>query len=442
MHSKFLAIIFSAWLMSGASILAVPRDAVPADDDLKSIDNPGGGNIIYGSVPLVDHGQPSPQAALGQMLHNVSLHYGDRPQLGKLLQNHTGDVLAAFFNVTDKNAGGKQISGLVIVSVPQNGPGKAAVLTDDASRFPTTVTSMFRRLTAEVGPSSSVQNGQPAPGSGHAAALRATQFPDGSGVIGLPAGWNLTNAHGGDVAASGPQGEKLRFGIAISVLDPTNPQSRTLWRNPRMPAPGNFVGIPYGTDPAQAFKSASAQLFQKMRKEPPAINVTQVKEIPISGGGHAYWLGGDTDFHDGQGAMSMLVEVIMSQPMALGGWQMTVYEVLAPKSVFSAELPTLGAIFQSYQANGRVIQGQIQADMQRREQETKAFTARVQRDMDNSDRQTQAFCDLLLNQSVVRDTELNGHGRVSDGLADALVQSNPNRFEYVPPSQYIKGIDY
>jgi len=384
------------------------------------------------------------------MLHNVSLHYGDRPQLGRLLQDHSGAVLAAFFSVTSKNEGNKPIAGLVIVSVSQTGPARAAVLTDDANRFPTTLNSLFQRLKTEVnagaGVSPGAQEVQPAAepsgaASAPAAPLRQAAFPDGSGVIGLPAGWSVINAQKGDVAARGPRGEKLRFGIAISVLDPRNPQSRALMR-PGAPAPGAFLAIPYGTDPAVTYKMANAQIAEKMRKEPPAINVTAVKELPITGGGKSYLLGGDIDAHDGQGPMQMVVQMIISQPMALGGYQMTVFQVMIPQALAQEEKATVAAIFHSYQANGRVIQSEINSEMAQTKRMTDDFTANVRQRMDSSDRQTQAFCNLLLDQSVVRDTQYNAHGTFSDGLSDALVQSNPNRFEYVPPSQYVKGIDY
>jgi hypothetical protein len=31
---------------------------------------------------------------------------------------------------------------------------------------------------------------------------------------------------------------------------------------------------------------------------------------------------------------------------------------------------------------------------------------------------------------------------VSNDLADALIEANPNRFQEVSPSEYVKGIDY
>ena len=64
------------------------------------------------------------------------------------------------------------------------------------------------------------------------------------------------------------------------------------------------------------------------------------------------------------------------------------------------------------------------------------------RRQDAQDRQFQAFDNNLLDRTVIRDTDLNGHGTVSNDLADALVEANPNRFQEVPPSEYVKGIDY
>ena len=44
--------------------------------------------------------------------------------------------------------------------------------------------------------------------------------------------------------------------------------------------------------------------------------------------------------------------------------------------------------------------------------------------------------------TVVSDSALNGHGRVDDDVANALIAANPNRFQAVSSSNYIRGIDY
>jgi hypothetical protein len=49
---------------------------------------------------------------------------------------------------------------------------------------------------------------------------------------------------------------------------------------------------------------------------------------------------------------------------------------------------------------------------------------------------------ILRDQTVVVDTETGGHATTSNGLAGALIDSNPNRYQPVSPSGYISGIDY
>ena len=62
--------------------------------------------------------------------------------------------------------------------------------------------------------------------------------------------------------------------------------------------------------------------------------------------------------------------------------------------------------------------------------------------MDDSDRSTQGMSDMLREETVVVDTRTGEHARTSDDLAGALIDANPSRFQAVPQSGYIKGIDY
>ena len=49
---------------------------------------------------------------------------------------------------------------------------------------------------------------------------------------------------------------------------------------------------------------------------------------------------------------------------------------------------------------------------------------------------------MILDQTLVRDSDNRVQGTVSEDYADALVKSNPNRFQYVPTQDYLQGIDY
>jgi len=430
-----------------------------AEDALKTINNPGGGQIMYGPMGA----QLSVQAAMGYMLRQIHGRYGDRPQVGRLFQDLSGQSLAAFFSVTAKNSGGQRIAGLVMVSVPRGGQPSAAVLTDDAQRFPQTVNPMLQHLSAEWNSSpgpSKAPGGAPA-SAGVAASLQQVNFSDNSGSVGLPSGWQLTAGHMGAMEAQGPTGEKLLFGIYIPVMDPTNPQARPminmLTQGGRVPLPGLYVAIPYGTDPGRSFISAAAQLAQKQRCPAPTINITKVTDGPAQGRGVDKILQADLDAHDGKGLMALSVQLYIVPPIdASGNWGMAVYQASVPKPLFEQETPTLVAIAKSYKVNNQVVQGEVQQQIKMSNEFTSSVLARARSSQaafdqklahdraneDARDKSFQAFDNVLLDQSVVQDTYRNARGTISTDYADALVKSNPDRFQYVPTQDYLKGIDY
>jgi len=436
---------------------APARDSSGAQSGVKTIDNPSGGRIYLGALA----GQSTPQVAMGKTLHRVSILYGDRPQLGRLVQSPSGEILAGFFTVTAKKQDGKPMAGLALVYAPKTGDAKGAVLIDNADRFQSTVNSMFARLKQELGKAPATS---PAahPGSGVSATsaktaapskaaapvksapaqpLQRVLFPDGTGVISLPAGWQMLKANMGDVTASGAHGEMLRFGWTIPVIDPTNPQSRSLMPNSRGPAPRNFVAIPYGTEPAKAFSEAFTQLARKAGKQPPDIEISKVQDIPLQGG-KSYFFYGDMDFHDDKGKQYLVGQMINTMPLQMGTWQMTLFVLYGPELAMGEEGNTIAAIFPSWSRDNKRVNAMANADMQRTIAQTVENGHMVDRYNDDSDRSTAAWSDYLRDETVVVDTHTGGHARTSDDLAGALIDANPNRFEAVRESDYIKGIDY
>jgi hypothetical protein len=61
---------------------------------------------------------------------------------------------------------------------------------------------------------------------------------------------------------------------------------------------------------------------------------------------------------------------------------------------------------------------------------------------DTNSRNVQGFSNYLLDQSVVQDNQKNAHGTAWNSAADAMVKSNPNRFQIVNTPNYWKGVDY
>ncbi len=435
-----------------------------AGDGLKTINNPGGGQIVYGPMDA----QPSVQAAMGQMLHLVHGHYGERPQVGRLVQDRSGKSLAAFFNLTDHNFGRGKIGGLVMVYMQQGGKPMAAVLTDTFQRFPQTVNSMLQRLNSEW--NASLPAGQNsgrgssssgAGGSAAAAPLNQVSFPDGSGSVGLPAGWQLTAARGGACQAQGPNGEKLSFGMRLAAIDTSNPQVRQRvsmeTQGGRNPLPGSYVVIPYNMDVGQAYISAIQQMAQKQRRQPPSLQITKVTQAPSQAGASVYILEADLDAHDGLGIVSLIAQIYRTAPFdAQGNWAMTVYGASIPKPLVSSESATVAAIFKSYKLNEKVVVGQIQnqivasqaytdAVLARAKASQNAFDQKLANDRANQDARdkvNQGFANILLDQTVVRDADNHVRGTIPNDYADALVKADPNRFQYVPTQDYLKGIDY
>jgi hypothetical protein len=444
-------------LWTGMSVAQAPaQGSGGALSGVRTIAVPNGGTIYLGVMA----GQPTPEDGMGKVMQRVTALCGDRPQLGKLDKNTSGEILAGFFTVTGKNLDGKPMEGLAIVYAPKSGTAGGAVLMDTADRFPKSVNSMFARLKQELGappsssgaPSSAGGSGTPVKAGSSAATaapvksgppqpLQPFVFPDGTGVIGLPAGWQPGNTAKGDVSATGPHGEKLRFGWTLAIIDPTNPQSRALMGNSRGAAPGNFVAIPYGTDPANAYKAAFTQLAQKARKQPPAIDIAKVQDMPMQGGKN-YMLYGHMDFHDNLGKQYLVAQMINTMPQPMGTWQMTLHVMYGPEQAMAAEAGTISEIFPSYNRDNNRLNVIVNTEMQQSIAITNNALQTIAQYNDSADRMTAGMSNMLRDQTVVVDTRTGGHATTSDDLAGALINANPSRFQSVSTSGYIPGIDY
>jgi hypothetical protein len=175
----------------------------------------------------------------------------------------------------------------------------------------------------------------------------------------------------------------------------------------------------------------------------PTYNFSTVKDVSGGHGGRAFAMVGDADFHDGKGQMHAWVQMgISAPPLTAGAYLLTISEVVVPESRANAEAATVAKMFGSYKVNVGAAVKQVNADtamMQRTFVESMHEAVALN---DSAERMTAGMSDYLRDDTVVRDNLLNGHARVSDDLADGLVEADPNRFEKVPLSDYVKGIDY
>lgn len=442
-------------LLCAATFIAPTRAADNAA--LKTIDYPGGGQILYGPLP----DQSSLKDAMVAMLRNIHGHFGDRPQIGNLFQTHGSDSLATFFTVTAKNQGGKHIAGMVIIVMPSGSKAAAGVIYDDANQFSKTLNPMMKKLN-EVWHVDAPAGAQPAVGKGaQVQELHVTHFPDNSGTIGLPTGWKINSAGGGAVVVVGPNGEMVAVSLIHQMFDPSNPQGQNMIKyetqNGRRPLPPQFSVYPYGQDLVAAFMAYQTQAAQRGNAPVPTLSVTsKTNSAPNQYQAAGITVLGELDMHDGKGPLKSLILIGAMKRVGPAQWGMTVTRVSAPDKVATEEWPTLLAIANSENQNSAVIQAQTQraidqihavgaaakARSDAQHAANDAHNASVEAQWDSNARMSKSFQEYTLDQSVIVDKNTGEHATAWNQTADLLVKADPNRFQYVPNKDLLKGIDY
>jgi hypothetical protein len=418
-----------------------------AQDGLKVIDNPGGGQVIYG--PVVN--QTTPQGAMIAVLRYLHTRFGDRPQVGKVFQARDGQSFGAFFLVNAKSQlANRPLAGLILISMPHGAQPAAAILYDDSGRFAKTEPILFSKLT-EAWKRDATQ-----PASANAAApdnvppLMHTRFPDGSGAVNLPAGWRVSFASHGSAKIDGPRGEAVLLSNTVGpIYDPGNPyvQSRMRYANPN----SHLFYCPTG-DALNTYLCALRHVapefsFQLRNSRPIPPQRRAVQAVLIDA---------DIDRNDGKGQQSCELGLSITATTQMGDRTLGINGTCAPRDLAAQEQPTLKAIYDSYTMNDQVVSSEFAADQAR--SRAAGNNARIaanqahatedarstafQAHMDNIDRFSKSFQNYQLDQTELQDNNLNARGAVPNSLADALVKANPDRYQIVPTQDFLKGKDF
>ena len=136
-HKRY-AVPFIPWLLLAVGCASTPH----GQSALKTISGAQGGTLVYGLA----EGATTRAAALAGILRSVHDTCGEKPQVGKVFRVRGTNSDAVFFTVTDHSQGNRQAAGMVIAA--QTGPQtvEAAMVTDDASRFNSTVNPLLTQL--------------------------------------------------------------------------------------------------------------------------------------------------------------------------------------------------------------------------------------------------------------------------------------------------------
>jgi hypothetical protein len=428
---------------------------------LTTINPPEGGRIVYGQVG----GETTEAGAMAAVLRSLHQSHGERPQVGKLFQVRGTQSVAAFISVNMRNHGGGQTAGLIIVTKATTDHVEAALVSDDAARFPKTLGPMLKTLFAQWHPLEAARTA--GSGSGPPAPLHQVTLQDNSASVGLPDGWKLVPSMSmmGSVVALGPNGESAELGTPFLAEDTNNPRVQQTMQALRMGRLRNTVYAsatyyPYGGEMPRTFADLMTNLRRKAGLPPASYHFSNVSPVAAPQPERCVYMTGTSDLQDGKGPRELNAVFCTTPPTPMGLWGSVAFTTMAPMQVAATERSTLAAVLGSYRENtgvvdaqaariaapaiakiqaiGKAAQNQAIAAHQREEiQKSSVYTH-----WDNIDKRSQEFENYQLGYSVISDTEHTAHGTFWNEDADALVKNHPDRFEYVSAPDYWKGIDY
>ncbi len=460
----------STCLFLFALVLTFASSIASAQTPLRNIPGPQGGNIIFGTVD----GANTPPAAMGSILKHLHSQYGNRPEVGRVFKVRGTESDAVFFTLTPRSPSMVPVAGMLLVS---SAPGhvEAALLSDDAKRFGTSINPMLQALFSNWTPGGkslvvSNQNSRQTGGrsgdeeSGPAAALRPYRLQDGSAAVMLAEGWRVApQSGGGTILAQGPNGETLALGfpyLAYNTSDPRTQQMRNFAMSPagRNTSYARSLWAPYGADLGRTFAELNTQARRVSSPAVAPVQVTKVQNLRPDSQAHCAILSG-TAAGDSQ-ALEFEGTFCQSQPDSGGGFMNLANLAFAPPQFAARDRATLRAMLGSFQVNNAIVNAQAAAlakpTIDAIHEIGRQVTERIHesdRQMDERrssfehhndvmDRTSQGFSNYMLDQTVILDNQNNAHGTTWNSTAEALVKSDPKRFEYVDTPGYWKGIDY
>ena len=489
-NNKRLFACLGLWLFFFVACSSVPH-AAPT---LTTLNGSQGGMIVYGVVD----GATSQPAALGSVLRNVHNGCGERPQVGKVFRVRGTNSDAIFFTVVNHPQGNVPVAGMIIAA--QTGPKtvEAAMVTDAAARFNSTMNPLLNQLFGVWHPGGTPAAGGGAPSAGSAPAsapagggagalppMQRVTLSDNTASLSLPAGWTIDpQSGGGSPIVHGPRGEKIGLNMGFLAQDPRSQAYQNQMRMRLQPLT-MVVVYPSDADMTKSF----ADIFQRLRASnrlgPAPLKVDKVE--PISGSQGQCVHGAGQFNPDGRGMQDLGLMLCRTQPGQYGDYSFVISEYQAPLGSTDQQRATGDAIIASLQVNTQLVQARANAQAapflnqmnQKYQAQQQAMIANGQRIVgninqiganatarmnateaanqrqwagfdqqeNNISRQGQGFSNYLLDQSVVQNNNVNGtgmvgHATVWNSQADAMVKSNPNKYEIVNTPNYWNGVDY
>ncbi len=346
-----------------------------------------------------------------------------RPFFGQLR------LLGAFADTTDRRlellftaiAGGSSVQGLGIATTE---PGRGTVIYVFDS--PQTIAQTLPALLALAG-----HGGSQDPTRGLNWQVRP--FPDGSGQMELPDGWQFTFANKGMVSAAGPQGQIERGVWSLAYTRAAAAQ---------MPSIGGmgYQGLVCDpTDPVTALQALTAysNAFAQARGMPPN-NLLRVVEVvpapPVPGYAQAAFV--DYEYETGGTRHRAIQYILLGTINMDGSWVLYTTYVASRSEAFAQNLPVLVRIWGSARTSQRVIHERIE-DAMRNFREAGEIWRRATQNRERSLERSHAnWIEAIRGTRTILDTRTGDRTDVDLGYARDIVrmlnEGEPGRYREVP----------
>lgn len=447
---------------------------------LTTINTSQGGKIVYGLL----EGATTQGEALTRMLHSMHSYCGEKPQIGRVFQYGGSNSVGVFFTVTDHPHGSLPLAGMVIATATGPNHVEAGMVYDAASRIEQSLNPMLRQLSGVWHPSAAASGSQTgaskASPSGSSVPLHKVTLSDDTASVSIPAGWTVDpQSGGGSMRLHGTHGEEVLLNNAFMGIDTNSPAYRNMLQMHIRPMHWE-VDYPANADLVQAFPDL-IQLFRRTNGLPPAnLQIEHVESAPAPQGTRC----AQATLHvnpNGTGMLAMYRVICEGAPRE-GVYPIWDYYALFPNGDTSQARALGGAIFATFQMNVALVTAranaeaaphiaQLQQSYNMQQQAMLANGARIvgninqiganatafmnsqgaMHDAQHADwsagqaensRNIQGFSNYLLDQTVVQNNYTGEHATGWNGAADALVQSDPNKYSYVTTPNYIPGKDF
>jgi hypothetical protein len=265
---------------------------------------------------------------------------------------------------------------------------------------------------------------------------RIERFPDGSGQMELPAGWQYTFAQKGMVAAMGPQGI-IERAVATRVMSRAG-AAQMAAMYPTLPWPGPVLDP---TDAVSAFvefrNQTAAGLARRTGQQPDRLlRVIDAAPVALQAPGLAQAAYIHYELQRAGGVWRGLSLVILGSIMSDGSWLFYETYVASPAQSFAQNLPVLVRIWNSALTAQHVIQERLDNALNSLREAGEIWRQTTQNRQQAEQRMADNWTEAFRGTRVVEDTRTGTRAHVPLGdsaeIVERLNRHSPGRYREIP----------